>query len=314
MRVFAMARPGLEPGTPRFSGTRRRAEPPTKDLRTGKFARRARGAMPSALRGLARIWDSITASKSQGARRSPTGYEPALTEDPPALPQSAGGDLRLTPAMGTRLEALRRSAPRPDPSVMPLPAPLPLCMEPALSVALLAFHEAVVNATQGAVRNLWARFVEGICDGVVEAQRPAFAYGGVPGVRTAARAGVLEEGGVDPGVHEVLRLVVALCGRAGACCANEPGGAPRVAAHRVERGKAEEGFGRDQWHNELAAEDELLAEGILGGVAVAGQSAASPRLPWRFIHMNGCSSSRTTGSARSTKSLASRSQPLHSAT
>jgi hypothetical protein len=66
-----MARPGLEPGTPRFSGSRPVACLHTKSVQYPFLGRSYRGAIPSASAGLARVWDSADGSKSQRAKAAP---------------------------------------------------------------------------------------------------------------------------------------------------------------------------------------------------------------------------------------------------
>ena len=67
-----MARPGLEPGTPRFSGSR-----PGRVLAHARPANAVflgplcRGAIPSPSVGLARVWDSAEGSKSRRAEAAP---------------------------------------------------------------------------------------------------------------------------------------------------------------------------------------------------------------------------------------------------
>jgi hypothetical protein len=98
-----MARPGLEPGTPRFSGSRRKAYRAVKDLQTGRSVRPTRGTMPSALPGLAGVWDSVTASESQRSIADrPRG----------ALAQDRAGHCVITPG-GQSLDGARHvDAPR----------------------------------------------------------------------------------------------------------------------------------------------------------------------------------------------------------
>jgi hypothetical protein len=102
---------------------------------------------------------------------------------------------------------------------------------------------------------------------VLEAKLGSFPGCGVPGVRTTAGAGDVEESGVESGVDGLVREAVAVCGRG----TDEPRGAARVAADRGDRGKAAEALGRDGTYTQLAAECEPLAKGVLGGVRVAGQ-------------------------------------------
>jgi hypothetical protein len=60
-----MARPGLEPGTPRFSGSRGRAVHAPECLQIRDFKMRHRGAVPLVSAGFPRVWDSMDGLKSQ---------------------------------------------------------------------------------------------------------------------------------------------------------------------------------------------------------------------------------------------------------
>jgi hypothetical protein len=103
----AMARPGLEPGKPRFSETRRKAEPPIKDLQSRRFSLGARVGNAVGLPGLARVWDSMTASESQVSKAIANRLGPASEEIAPVLPDHARArrSPRGAPSWATRVEA-----------------------------------------------------------------------------------------------------------------------------------------------------------------------------------------------------------------
>ena len=62
------------------------------------------------------------------------------------------------------------------------------------------------DVARGCVRGLGSRFLEGVGDRVLEAQRAAFARGGIPCVGPAPCAGGLEERRVEPGLDRILGL------------------------------------------------------------------------------------------------------------
>jgi hypothetical protein len=109
---------------------------------------------------------------------------------------------------------------------------------------------------RGGRLDLRARFFEGVGDRVLEAECAAFANGGIPGLRSIARAGDLEKRSVQPGVDRVLRFAVPVCGSG----ADEYCGALGVAVDYGDAGKATEGFECDGSCSEFVAEGELLAE------------------------------------------------------
>ena len=103
-------------------------------------------------------------------------------------------------------------------------------------------------------------FFEGVCDRVLEAQRGAFADGGVPFVIAAARAGGLEEGRPKPRVDGVLGLAVAMRG----CGAGETRGTGQIVADRSNIGVTMDPF--------LSSNELLL--GVYPTVAFNGAAAA----------------------------------------
>jgi hypothetical protein len=64
-QLVEMARPGVEPGTPRFSGSRSTTGLPAEVLQSGISPPRNRGAIPSLSFSSAAGWDSAEGSKSR---------------------------------------------------------------------------------------------------------------------------------------------------------------------------------------------------------------------------------------------------------
>ena len=118
-----------------------------------------------------------------------------------------------------------------------------------------------------AVLDLRSGFLETVGNRVPEAQRAAFAHGGVPRVGPAPRAGWLEERLVEPRLDRILGRVVAMC----VSGADEYRGALGVAAHHGHGGQAAEPFERHRPDDHFAAEREFLAERVRSGVGLTGQ-------------------------------------------
>src|SRR6266540_509312 len=85
---------------------------------------------------------------------------------------------------------------------------------------------------------LHGRLFEGVGDRVLEAQRVAFARGGIPCVGPAPCAGGLEECPLEPGLDRILGFVVAVCVGG----ADECRGALVVAVHDGDGSQATEAF------------------------------------------------------------------------
>jgi hypothetical protein len=97
------------------------------------------------------------------------------------------------------------------------------------------------------------------------------------------------------------------------CGADESGRAVDVAANRRDSRETEQALGGEGTHDQLAAQREFLAEGVVAASVSPVSSAASPKFPWTSIQEKGWSRSRARGSADSAKSFASRSLPSHNA-
>ena len=210
----------------------------------------------------------------------------ADTAEPYAKPQAS---LRGGFSAPSRWIAPRRSGVR-----------VPLAPSPGIRGLYPGFGRLAVRA---------GRAVEGVGDRVLEAQRAAFARGGVPRVGAVACAGGLEERRVEPGVDGVVGLAVAVCG----CGADEARGAVVVAVDCGDRGKA--GRPSDAKGRTTSSRQSVSSSRNASRAASVSpvSSAASPKLPRRSIQMNGSSSPRAIGVARATNSFASRSLPSTSA-
>ena len=124
------------------------------------------------------------------------------------------------------------------------------------------------SSTRSSAADLRSRFLEGVGDRVLEAQRAAFARGGVPCVGPAARAGGLEERRVEPGLDRILGLCRSGARRRRRRASRRARRRRRTTATAARPRRPSNATGRTTM---LAAERELLAERVRGGVGLTGQ-------------------------------------------
>ena len=158
------------------------------------------------------------------------------------------------------------------------------------------------DVARGCVRGLGSRFLEGVGDRVLEAQRAAFARGGIPCVGSAPCAGGLEERLVEPGLDRVLWL-----GRSGVWqrrrrVLRRALSSPSTAATAARPRRPSNATGRTTMSRQsLSSSRNACDAASVSPVS----SAARPRLPLLIIDVKRSFSARVIGVARAAKSVAS---------